>query len=137
VLGTLALRVTAGLKRQRRRGHRFAAEQALIERWLAAVERGTRESRALGHEIAACGRLVKGYGATNERGKANLLHIVDHLAFGTGAAAARAQAVRAAREAALKDEAGVALDRTLRAHGAPARPVREQVLRFYKRRPAP
>ncbi len=137
VLGTLALRVAAGLKRQRRRGHRFAAEQALIERWLAAVERGTRESRALGHEIAACGRLVKGYGATNERGKANLLHIVDHLAFGTGAAAARAQAVRAAREAALKDEAGVALDRTLRAHGAPARPVREQVLRFYKRRPAP
>lgn len=130
VLGTLALRFVAGLKRQRRRGHRFATEQALIERWLAAVEHGTRESRALGHEIAVCGRLVKGYGATNERGKTNLLHIVDHLAFGSGAAAARAQAVRAAREAALADDAGAALDRTLRAHGAPVRPVREQMLRF-------
>lgn len=137
VMGTLALRCLAGLKRHRRRGHRFATEQALIERWLGAVERGTREGGALGHEVAACGRLVKGYGATNERGKTNLLHIIDHLAFGAGDAAARAQAVRAAREAALADDAGVALDRTLRAHGAPARPVREQTLRFYRRRPAP
>jgi indolepyruvate ferredoxin oxidoreductase, beta subunit len=139
VTGTLALRCVAALKRLRRRGHRFATEQALIERWLDAVERGTRESSELGHELAACGRLVKGYGATNERGKANLLHIIDHLAFGpgvgNGAAEMRAQAVRAAREAALADDAGTALDRTLRLHGAPARPVREQTLRFYKRRP--
>ena len=135
VIGTLALRFAAGLKRQRRRGSRFALEQQLIERWLAAVERGTRESWALGHELALCGRLIKGYGSTNERGKENLLHIIEHLAFGSSVAADHAAAVRAARVAALADDAGRALDQTLLAHGAPARPVREQTVRWYKRRP--
>jgi indolepyruvate ferredoxin oxidoreductase beta subunit len=86
--------------------------------------------------LAQCGRLIKGYGSTNERGKENLLHIVGHLAAGPLPAAQRAAAVRAAREAALADDAGRALDQTLAAHGAPQRPPREQVLRFYKRRPA-
>ena len=40
VLGTLALRFVAALKGQRRRGSRFALEQALIERWLDAVALG-------------------------------------------------------------------------------------------------
>jgi indolepyruvate ferredoxin oxidoreductase beta subunit len=73
--------------------------------------------------------MIKGYGSTNERGKENLLHIVDHLATGPAAA------VRAAREAALADDAGLALDATLVAHGAPKRAPREQTVRFYKRRP--
>ena len=133
--GALALRALAALKGQRRRGSRFALEQSLIERFLTAVERGTREHPALGLALAQCGRLVKGYGSTNERGKHNLLHIVDHLAFGGGPAAARALAVDQARQAALADDAGLALDRTLLAHGAPARPVPEQTVRWYKRRP--
>lgn len=133
--GAFALRFVASLKGQRRRGSRFALEQSLIERWLAAVERGTREDWALGHELAQCGRLVKGYGSTNERGKENLLHIVDHLAAGPQPAAERAAAVRAAREAALADDAGRALDATLVAHGAPKRAPREQVVRWFKRRP--
>ena len=136
VLGVLALRALAALKGQRRRGSRFALEQQLIERWLAAVERGTREHWALGHELALCGRLIKGYGSTNERGKANLLHVIEHLAFADRPAAERAEAVRAARVAALADDAGTALDMTLLAHGAPARPVREQTIRWYKRKPA-
>ncbi|MBX3601917.1 MAG: indolepyruvate oxidoreductase subunit beta family protein [Rubrivivax sp.] len=135
VFGALALRFVAALKGQRRRGSRFALEQSLIERWLAAVERGTREHWALGHELAQCGRLVKGYGSTNERGKDNLLHIVDHLAAGPQPAAERAAAVRAAREAALADDAGRALDATLVAFGAPKRPPREQVVRWFRRRP--
>ena len=137
--GVLALRLVAALKGQRRRGSRFALEQQLIERWLAAVDRGTREHWALGHELALCGRLIKGYGSTNERGKANLLHVIDHLAFSATAprpAADRAAAVRTARVAALADEAGTALDKALLAHGAPARPVREQTIRWFKRRPA-
>ena len=137
VAGVLVLRALAALKGQRRRGSRYALEQALIERWLAAVERGTREHGALGLELARCGRLVKGYGSTNERGKAALLHIVEHLAFGAAAAATRAAAVRAAREAALADDRGSALDQTLRAQGAPALPPREQTVRWYRRRPAP
>ena len=136
VSGALALKLMASLKGQRRRGQRFAVEQDLIERWLAAVERAARQDWSLAHEIAACGRLIKGYGSTNERGKENLLHVIDHLAFGAGTPAARSAAVRDARQAALADDAGLALDRTLLAHGAPARPVREQVLRFFKRRPA-
>lgn len=135
--GTLALRLVAALKGQRRRGHRFAQEQALIERWLGALERGAREGVPLGLELARCGALVKGYGSTNERGKENLLHVVEHLAFAAGKPAGqRAEAVRAARAAATADDAGRALDATLLAHGAPARPPREQVVRWFKRRPA-
>jgi indolepyruvate ferredoxin oxidoreductase beta subunit len=137
VLGALALRGMAALKGWRRRGSRWAIEQALIERWLAAVEAGAREDAALGFEIAACGRLIKGYGSTNERGKHNLLHVIEHLAPAASGrpCAERAAAVRAAREAALADETGLALDRTLRAHGAPVRPLQAQPVRFYKRRP--
>lgn len=125
--GTLALRFAAALKGLRRRGSRFALEQSLIERWLAAVAAGAAKDPALGLELAKCGRLIKGYGSTNERGKENLLHIVDHLRD--------AAAVRAAREAALADDAGRELDRTLVAQGAPARPLRAQPVRWYRRRP--
>jgi indolepyruvate ferredoxin oxidoreductase beta subunit len=137
VLGALALRFMASLKGWRRRGSRFATEQALIERWLAAVEAGAREDATLGFELAACGRLIKGYGSTNERGKHNLLHVIEHLAPAASGRTAneRAAAIRAARDAALADDAGLALDRTLRAHGAPARPLQAQPVRFYKRRP--
>jgi indolepyruvate ferredoxin oxidoreductase beta subunit len=135
VLGALALRALAGMKGRRRRGSRYAVEQGLIERWLSAIERGAREHPRLGLEIALCGRLIKGYGSTNERGKDHLLHVVDHLASGPAEPGLRADAVRAARDAALADDSGSALDRTLIAHGAPARPVREQPIHFYRRRP--
>lgn len=134
VIGMLALRTLASMKGLRRRGERYATEQALIERWLQGIERGLAGSPALGLEIARCGRLIKGYGSTNERGKDNLLHVLDHLAQAPHlpGAAARAQAVAAARVAALRDEAGQALDATLVAHGAPARPVREQPIRWMR-----
>jgi indolepyruvate ferredoxin oxidoreductase beta subunit len=135
VTGFLALRLLAGRKRARRRGARHAQEQAAIERWLGAVVRNAERDWACGFELALCGRLVKGYGATNERGKRNLAHIVDHLADG-GAfanASARAAAIRQAREAALADEGGRALDQALVAHGAPPRPVVAQPIRWMKR----
>ena len=116
-------------------GARYAHEQTAIERWLDAVARNAERDWACGYELALCGRLVKGYGATNERGKRNLAHIVDHLAEG-GAfanAAARTAAIRQAREAALADEGGKALDQALVAHGAPPRPVVAQPIRWMKR----
>jgi indolepyruvate ferredoxin oxidoreductase beta subunit len=134
--GTLALRLLASMKRWRRHGSRFAQEQRQIEAWLEAVERGLREAPSLGLEVARCGRLVKGYGETWTRGQTHLRHILQHLAFGPAPAAERAQAVRAAREAALADDTGRRLDETLQAHGAPARPPREQVVRWFKRRPS-
>ena len=137
IAGFALLRTLAGLRWLRRHGARYAEEQALIERWLAAVARATRADWRLGHELALCGRLIKGYGATNERGKRNLLHIVDHLAELPGAdPAARAEAVRQAREAALADEAGTALDSTLVRHGAPPRPTVAQPIAWTRRRTA-
>jgi indolepyruvate ferredoxin oxidoreductase beta subunit len=135
VLGFLSLRVLASLRWLRRRGTRFAQEQSLIERWLAAIEHGARTHWELGSEIALCGRLIKGYGSTNERGKENLLHVIDHLATSQTLETdtQRADAVRAARVAALADEGGTALDQALKQHGAPARPVKEVPIRFMRR----
>ena len=62
----------------------------------------------------------------------NLLHVLAHLAPLPDAAAA-AQAIAQARQAALADEAGAALDATLRQHGAPARPVKEKPIRFVRK----
>ncbi|HXE46894.1 MAG TPA: indolepyruvate oxidoreductase subunit beta family protein [Ramlibacter sp.] len=132
VTGMLGLRALAAMKWLRVRGSRYANEQAMIVRWLAGVIEGSRRDWQLGHEIALCGRLIKGYGTTNERGKENLLHVLDYLAHGPSAAAA-AKAVAAARQAALADDAGKALDATLVQHGAPARPIKAQPIRWMRR----
>jgi indolepyruvate ferredoxin oxidoreductase beta subunit len=129
VLGMLALRTLASLRWLRLRGSRFAAEQAMIEQWLAGIVDGTRRDWQLGHEIALCGRLIKGYGTTNERGKDNLLHVLQHLAAG-GVPQQAALAIAAAREAALADDAGKAFDAALVQHGAPPRPVAAQPVRW-------
>ena len=137
VFGMVSLRALASLKWLRQRGSRFAQEQSLIDQWLASVVHSTRTHWPTGLEVAQCGRLIKGYGSTNERGKDNLLHIIGHLAQ-TGSFAsheARAAAIAAARTAALTDEAGTALDVALRQHGAPARPLKEQPIRWIQRRP--
>ena len=134
--GFLALRLLASLKWLRKRGSRFAQEQAMIERWLAAVELGARTQWQLGHELALCGRLVKGYGVTNDRGKDNLLHVLDHLAADGQweGPQARAEAIRAARSAALADDAGQELDKTLIRHGAAPLPVKAQPIMWVKKR---
>ena len=138
VLGMLSLRLLASLKAVRRHGNRFAEEQALMQRWLDAVLAGTAGHWQLGQEIALCGRLIKGYGTTNESGKRNLLHVIEHLAVAPlpdGSPAARAAAIAAAREAALADEGGKALDAALQRHGAPPRPIVAQPIRWMKRPP--
>jgi len=129
ITGLLALRGVARLKAWRVHGSRFATEQALIEQWLQGIHTGLQHSWANGHELAQCGRLIKGYGSTHERGQENLLHILRHLAT------APAASIAAARQAALKDEAGQALDATLKAHGAPPRPLKEVPIRWMRRPP--
>lgn len=131
VVGMVMLRTLASMKWLRVRGSRYALEQRMIEKWLAGVVQGTRRDWQLGHEIALCGRLIKGYGSTNERGKENLLHVLDHLAQG-GVPAEAAKAIRAAREAALADDAGKALDAALVQHGAPPRPVKAVPIRWVR-----
>jgi indolepyruvate ferredoxin oxidoreductase beta subunit len=132
VFGMLALRALASTRFLRPHGSRFALEQKMIEQWLQGVVQGTQRHWQLGQEIALCGRLIKGYGSTNERGKENLLHVLEHLAIG-GRAEDAAKAIHAAREAALADDAGKALDATLVEHGAPARPVKAVPIRWMRK----
>jgi len=132
VTGMVMLRTLASMKWLRVRGSRFALEQQMIEQWLQGVVEGTRRDWQLGQEIALCGRLIKGYGSTNERGKENLLHVLEHLAHG-GRAEDAARAIHAAREAALADEGGKALDAALVQHGAPPRPVKAVPIRWVRK----
>jgi indolepyruvate ferredoxin oxidoreductase beta subunit len=55
--------VLRSLRPLRRRTSRYAEEQAMIERWLAAVGAALRGPLAV--KLALCGNLVKGYGETN------------------------------------------------------------------------
>ncbi len=125
--GFLALRAVAGLRWLRPRGMRFAQEQEMIERWLSGIIHGMDAGWQVGFEVAACARLIKGYGSTNERGKENLLHVLTHLLdIGFDSPQSRAAAIRSARESAMSDESGKALDQALVNAGAPARPVKAQ-----------
>ena len=134
IVGTLLLRLLATFKYIRPFSSRYAEEQTLMEEWLAAVIDGVANDWQLGYELALCGRLMKGYGETNHRGRDNLLHVIRHVANDEHTtAAARAAAVRQAREAALKDEAGTQLDRVLKELGAPARPIKAQPIRWMPR----
>ena len=133
--GALLLRALSSLRWLRRRGRRYAQEQALIERWLAAVAALTTVYWPAGHEAALCGRLVKGYGGTYDRSRRHLEHILQHLAapgrFATPEQ--QEQALRAAREASLLDGAEKSFDEALRAHGAPPAPVPAVAIRIFRR----
>ncbi len=134
VSGFLMLRALAWLRPWRRHSARYADEQALIERWLAAI-RGAARDPALALEIALCGRLIKGYGDTHQRGKDNFLRIMDTLVE-SGApadAGARAAAVRSAREAALADPEGRGLEGSLAAHGIEPLPPKSKPLKFFRK----
>ena len=98
----------AALRPLRRSSSRYHDEQALIERWLAAIATATRADPALALEIALCARLLKGYGDTHRRGRTNFGQLFDTLVEGRPelAPAARAAEIRKAREAALADPEG-------------------------------
>lgn len=115
VFGFLLVRALAWLRPWRPYSYRFREEQARIERWLAAVREAVPRSSELAMEIAACARLVKGYGDTHRRGLANFTAILDALVENpaTSDPAAQAAAIRRAREAALADPEGKALQQDL------------------------
>jgi indolepyruvate ferredoxin oxidoreductase, beta subunit len=123
--GFLMLRCLAALRPLRRSMSRYADEQRLIERWLAAVA-GAKDVAAAA-ELAACGRLIKGYSDTHRRGQANLVRILDTLG------GADAAAIREAREAALGDPEGRGLENALAARGIEALPPLAKPLTFFRR----
>ena len=134
VSGFLLLRGMAGMRFWRRRTARYAEEQTMIERWLVAIVDAAPKSQRLAFEIALTARLIKGYSDTHKRGRANFKRIFDTLVEGGAVAGeeAKANAIFAAREAALTDPEGKNLDTSLSRHGIAPRPVREQPIRFIK-----
>ena len=134
VSGFLMLRSLAWLRPWRRMSARYSDEQALIERWLGAI-RGAVPQPALALEIALCGRLIKGYGETHRRGKDNFLRIMDTLVESDAVAgvAARATAIRAAREAALADPEGRGLEGSLAGHGIAPLPPKAKPIKFVRK----
>jgi indolepyruvate ferredoxin oxidoreductase beta subunit len=114
VNGFLRLCLLARLRGWRRRGYRYAEEQALIERWLDAIARAQAIDGGFAREIVLCARLLKGYSDTHRRGHANFTAIL--TAIIEPALAARqngAASVKRAREAALADPDGVVLAKAI------------------------
>jgi indolepyruvate ferredoxin oxidoreductase beta subunit len=133
--GRLALRTVASLRGMRPASARYRDEQAAIGRWLDAIERVASMGWDAAFAVALCGRLVKGYGDTHARGHENLARILDTLA--SDAAIARlgsglGQAIDSARDAALADPDGRALDRDIAPHGAAPRPIVAKPLVFVR-----
>src|SRR5690606_34198242 len=92
----------------RRFTSRHAAEQAAMQRWLAAIERLMPQGHQAAFEVALAGNLVKGYGETNRRGHRSLRALLDEAEQG-----ASTQRLRAARVAALADPEGRQLSHVL------------------------
>ena len=105
--------------------------------WRSSARR--RPDWQCAYELALCGRLVKGYGATNERGKHNLAHIVG--APGRGRRVRDTRGPRRGDPAGARGGAGGRGRAGARpgagAHGAPARPVVAQPIRWMARPTAP
>jgi indolepyruvate ferredoxin oxidoreductase, beta subunit len=123
--GYARLRALAALRRTRRGSWRFRREQEAIEAWLGHVLRAAERDGALAREVAECARLIKGYGDTHRRGTGSYRRIEAALivpALQAGAEpSAAAAAIASAREAALADPEGRALDAALA--GAPPAPA--------------
>lgn len=104
----LALYVVAGLKRYRRGTLRHAREVAHRDAWLARVKQAAPKDYQLALELLKTRRLVKGYSDTHARGQSKFDRVMAAAARLEGRADA-ADWVRRLREAALRDENGVAL----------------------------
>jgi indolepyruvate ferredoxin oxidoreductase beta subunit len=120
--GFLRLKFLASMKRFRRSSLRYHREQRDIDLWLGLVGQAAKFDAGFALEVAECARLIKGYGDTHARGSANFAKIVETVitpvlsaaAAGTGGLNAAAS-LAAAREAALADPEGQALDEALAA----------------------
>ena len=120
IWGFSRLWLLARMRGLRPRSLRYAMEQATIERWLEAIERAAARDEGLAREIVATARLLKGYGDTHRRGRANFERLfAEAIEPAIAAPGPEATArVKRAREAALQDPEGRALDAALAAEGS-------------------
>jgi indolepyruvate ferredoxin oxidoreductase beta subunit len=105
----LPLYLLAGMKRFRRGTLRHANEVAHRDAWLARIKNAAPRDYNLAVELVNNRRLVKGYSDTHARGLSKFDRVMAAAAKLEGRPDA-ADWVRRLREAALKDEDGVALD---------------------------
>jgi indolepyruvate ferredoxin oxidoreductase beta subunit len=109
----LPLYVLGGMKRFRRGTLRHANEVAHRDAWLARVKAAAPRDYDLAVELLQARRLVKGYSDTHARGQSKF----DKVMLGAAKVEGRPDAaewVRRLREAALKDEDGIALSGALK-----------------------
>jgi indolepyruvate ferredoxin oxidoreductase, beta subunit len=108
----LVLYVVAGLRRFRRATLRHARETQHRDAWLAHVHAVAARDYALAVELTKTRRLVKGYSDTHARGQSKFDKVMGAARRLEGRSDA-ADWVRRLREAALRDEAGDALQGAL------------------------
>ena len=117
IFGFLRLWLLARLRVWRRRTYRYAEEQAAIEDWLQTVKAASGRHYGLALEIAELANLRKGYSDTHRRGVANFTRLMGEIAIPCTRDRADpswgAIALARAREAALADPDGNALDQSL------------------------
>jgi indolepyruvate ferredoxin oxidoreductase beta subunit len=109
IAGFVTLWLVGGLRGWRRRTLRHADEAAHMEAWLRRAMKVRAQDYDLAVEILRCRRLVKGYSDTHARGLSKFDRVLAGIALVEGRADA-ADWARRLIEAALKDEAGSALD---------------------------
>jgi indolepyruvate ferredoxin oxidoreductase beta subunit len=109
----LPLYFLGGMRRFRRGTLRHANEVAHRDAWLAKVKAAAAKDYDLAVELLQARRLVKGYSDTHARGQSKF----DKVMLGAAKVESRPDAaewVRRLREAALKDEDGIALSGALK-----------------------
>ena len=107
--GFLMLHLLGGMKGWRLKSLRHATETDHREAWLAAALSHLPQNYDLAVEVIRCRRLVKGYSDTHARGLSKFDKVLAAIALVKDRDDA-ADWARRLREAALKDEAGKALD---------------------------
>lgn len=107
--GFAMLYFLGGLKGWRLRTLRHAEEVAHLERWLDIARGYVPQNYDLAVEVIRCRRLIKGYSDTHARGLSKFDRVIEGISLVAGREDA-ADWARRLREAALKDEAGKALE---------------------------
>lgn len=117
VFGFLRLWMLARLRFYRPYTYRYAEEQRDIEHWLDTIHAAARRHYGLALEIVELANLRKGYSDTHRRGIANFQRVMREVAEpsarGAGDPEQAARALASARDAALADPDGEALDKAL------------------------
>lgn len=109
----LVLFALSALKPLRRTTLRHRRETAHLDKWLALAATQAKMNYELAVEIIAARRLIKGYSDTHARGESKFDRVIGAVPLLSGRNDG-ADRLRRLRDAALMDEAGIALDGALK-----------------------